>query len=113
MIKIRLPVFLSLVYFIKIIINMKLKTLLILLCTIQVFANSYAQDKSFASLDNKNNEELFASVSRQTISLNQLAGYTIANATVVVQQKNVTGRVTDSNGNPLPGATIIEKGTTN
>ncbi len=35
------------------------------------------------------------------------------NLTVIDQQRNITGRVTDSNGNPLPGVNIIEKGTTN
>jgi TonB-dependent starch-binding outer membrane protein SusC len=30
-----------------------------------------------------------------------------------MQQKNVTGRVNDSNNNPLAGVNIVEKGTTN
>lgn len=36
-----------------------------------------------------------------------------ANTSYELQQKRVTGRITDNQGNPLPGVNIIEKGTTN
>ncbi len=32
---------------------------------------------------------------------------------VTIEQARITGKVTDENGEPLPGATIVEKGTTN
>lgn len=37
----------------------------------------------------------------------------ISHAEAPIIQETVTGRVTDSNGDALPGATIVEKGTTN
>ena len=34
-------------------------------------------------------------------------------STVVLQEQTITGKVTDETGEPLPGATVIEKGTAN
>lgn len=51
-------------------------------------------------------------------SLSQVDGYAVSSKRTttsqnVQQQKSITGQVNDENGLPLPGVTILEKGTKN
>jgi len=41
------------------------------------------------------------------------ANITVVESTVAADQQRVTGKITDSKGEPIPGATIVEKGTSN
>jgi len=84
--------------------------MLLLLSLIQFFATSYGQNNRIGP---KSYGDLLASVSKQTSSSYKLADKVVAKTTFAYQQKTVTGRVTDANGNPLAGVTIIEKTTTN
>ena len=52
------------------------------------------------------------------LSLSQVDGYAVSSTGTteyqnLQQQKNITGQVNDENGMPLPGVTILEKGTKN
>ena len=47
------------------------------------------------------------------VSDRQIVLTTEKESNVLVQQMKVTGKVTDSNGQPLPGVTVVVKGTTN
>src|SRR5680860_559241 len=46
-------------------------------------------------------------------NVNPYYGKSLSNTTNYLQQHQVSGKVTDTNGMPLPGANVIEKGTTN
>ncbi len=49
----------------------------------------------------------------QKISIVMMALLMFASANLLAQAVNVSGKVTDETGNPVPGASILEKGTTN
>ncbi len=63
-------------------------------------------DKAFQNTD------LTYSITNRQIVVKRNKKVTV-NHTPVRQQSQVSGTILDSNGSPLPGATIIEKGTTN
>ena len=48
-----------------------------------------------------------------TINNRQIALYSFENVDQVVQSLKVSGKVTDSSGSPLPGVSVVVKGTTN
>lgn len=103
----------SLIHCKKVKLVMKLTTMLILFGTTQVFAASYMQDNRTRSLNNLNPEDLLVSVTMQISSPGQLVEKMIADYKADDQQKTVKGLITDSNGQPMPGVNILEKGTIN
>ncbi len=110
----RLSYFVSLLlHFKKISIVMGLTTVLLLSGSAQILAASFQQDDKVESMNNEKNRTLLASVTSQPGSSNQLIVLTKGNTTADDQQKTVTGRVTDPNGQALPGVNVLEKGTTN
>ena len=50
---------------------------------------------------------------RSTLCALLLVGFVVATLPVKAQDRSVTGTVTDSNGESVPGATVVEKGTQN
>src|SRR5665647_1422029 len=103
----------SLIHCKKVKLVMKLTTMLILFGTTQVFAASYMQDNRTRSLNNLNPEDLLVSVTMQISSPGQSVEKMIADYKADDQQKTVKGLITDSNGQPMPGVNILEKGTIN
>lgn len=66
-----------------------------------------------ASSDNNTVGNMYASVANQTVPTEQSADNTISGISEDVQQRNITGLIKDSNGQPLPGVNVLEKGTLN
>ncbi|MCJ7449489.1 MAG: TonB-dependent receptor [Bacteroidales bacterium] len=102
-----------LLHFKKIRIVMGLTTVLLLSGSVQIFAAFTQQDDKVASMDNEKNRELLASVTFQSGSSDRLIDLSKGKTTTDDQQKAVTGRITDSNGQALPGVNVLEKGTLN
>ncbi len=92
---------------------MELITVLLLSGSAQVFAASLQQDDKVESMNNEKNRELLASVTKKidppSLSGNNNGIYGLTNS----QQKNIAGRIIDSQGQALTGVNILEKGTTN
>ncbi len=99
-----------LLHFKKIRIVMELTTVLLLSGSVQIFAASFQQNDNDG---NNKNRELLASVTFQSGSSDRLIDLSKGKVTADDQQKTVTGRITDSNGQALAGVNILEKGTIN
>jgi len=97
----------------KLLQAMKLRTLFLLFGAIPFFYASNAQDSKMASSDINTVGNMYASVANQTVSTEQSADNTISGISEDVQQRNITGLIKDSNGQPLPGVNVLEKGTIN
>ena len=92
-----------------------------------VFVYDPAQLKDYGSVNIKSKrntvEEVLLEISRQTkvgfrqvndrISVKVNAGRNSSEIEVTIEQDRITGQVLDENGEALPGATVMEKGTTN
>lgn len=75
-------------------------------------------DKEIISVDftNKKINEILDEILADKSFVYEIIGKNIIikglNSNTVAQQKSITGRVTDENGQPLPGVTVVVKGTT-
>jgi len=92
--------------------KVKLNSLFFFFGTILVFASSFGQENSISSPGNKNSGDLLALVIKKI----NTPSLFVANSNTIIsddQQRSITGIITDSQGEPLPGVNIIEKGTIN
>ena len=97
----------------KIRIVMELITVLILSGSIQIFAASVQQDDGVDSKNNERNRELLASVKLQADYSNQLADLSKEKTIADDQQRAVTGNITNTSGEAMPGVNVVERGTAN
>jgi TonB-linked SusC/RagA family outer membrane protein len=93
----------------KMLKELKLKILFLLFGVMLLFYTSNAQDNNKVSSKINSIGYLTAYVTNPETNSENLAG----KAEEDVQQKTVTGRIADSESQPLAGVNIIEKGTTN
>lgn len=97
----------------KILKDMKLRTLFLLFGAIPVFYASNAQDNSMVSSNIKTIDNLTAYVTNPIITSGSLTINTNIGIAEDLQQKRITGSITDKDALPLPGVNILEKGTIN
>jgi CarboxypepD_reg-like domain len=97
----------------KLLHDMKLRILFLLFGAISVFYASNAQDNSMASSNINTFGNLFAFATNKINTSGQLDDNNITGISEDVQQKIITGRITDSKGEALSGVSVIEKGTIN
>ena len=97
----------------KMLKELKLRILLLLFGVMLVFYVSNAQDNNMVSSNINSISNLTAYVTNPVINSGNLAGNTLTGVAEDVQQKNITGLITDAGSLPLVGVNIIEKGTVN
>jgi len=92
---------------------MGLMAVLFLSGSVNIYAVSFQQDDKAGSMNSEKDPELLASVTIQTGSGSQLIDLSEGITPEEDQQRTISGTITDSQGDPIPGVNIIEKGTVN
>ncbi len=92
---------------------LKLTVVLLLCGSYQISASSIPPDDKIRSVSTNENRELITPVASPAVSLSQLIDLSAGKAEADPQQLTVTGRITDNDGQALPGVNVVEQGTTN